>query len=305
MASSSSSPSHAHTDFWVRPEQRRRARAESSSSSGSSSAPGSEEDLVLSLAPGHCLVHTGNIRNCNHLQRAPATTTTEEVSTALACTIAAWNKYARKSAEAQGPLTIEHPKLVDQLGKSARDTLEVTAKMFFCTPAKPGAVAEALSELKRELGIESVDVALVAVPPHYEGLPVGVATVWSELQEEQAAGSVARTGVCDFSSDDLAALHATTHSYPLINQVNFKSVQCCPQRLIEFSQAHDIQLLTYSAKENFLDAERLNKQLEQTLPDNGQGPLNVDWVLRYTVVDTTRSVVQNLGYIVATQRTTA
>lgn len=56
---------------------------------------------------------------------------------------------------------------------------------------------------------------------------------------------------------------------------------------------------------NHVDVRHLTELLQDALGDDVSGSLTIQWVLRYAVVDVTRSVVRNLGYIVATQRKAA
>ncbi len=55
-------------------------------------------------------------------------------------------------------------------------------------------------------------------------------------------------------------------------------------------------------KDSHLNVEQIKGGLHEALEECQMQPLAVNWMMRYSVVDTTRSVVDNLGYVVSVTR---
>ncbi len=83
---------------------------------------------------------------------------------------------------------------------------------------------------------------------------------------------------------------------------------CCivPNDLQDFANEHKIKILTHNDPGVLIDGDKLKNIKPEncieevaTLLNEGQGQLDVDWVVRYQVMDGSRGVLKDKRYIIA------
>jgi diketogulonate reductase-like aldo/keto reductase len=116
-----------------------------------------------------------------------------------------------------------------------REDVFITTKFF---PGRKDPVAEAGQSLRR-LGLDQVDLYLVHWP---QG---GAAWAWPGMERAREAGFARSVGVSNFSASELEQVIAAGTTPPVVNQVQFSSLQY-RRRLIEACLRRGVALEAYS-----------------------------------------------------------
>ena len=204
---------------------------------------------------------------------------------------------------------------------------EITVK-FFLLPGtsvikREQYVKEALDLVRKELGIQAIDLLIVSFPGmSFEGnceweadktnaqqgnLEEEIAT-WKVFEELHKQGLVKRLGVAEFGSEKLGAFINGTSVRPAIDQINLKN--CCdvPPPLKKLAEEEGVELHVHSDCTDILPRGTLRELLSHgpqgagVLADttnNGaglSGEIIPQWVVRYTAYVQNRGVIENKGY---------
>ncbi|CAG9949670.1 unnamed protein product [Clonostachys rosea f. rosea IK726] len=202
---------------------------------------------------------------------------------------------------------------------------EITVKLFFLRDTlvkeREQFAREALELVRRELGIQSIDLLVVAFPGiSFEGdceweadrvnavqgnLDDEVAT-WKVLEEFHSQGLVRKLGVSEFGSEKLRAFMERTTVRPTVDQINLHN--CCnvPPPLKALAEKYDIQLNVHTDSTDILPCGTLREILgpqgagvladSPTGSDGLRGEITPHWVVRYMAFVQDRGVIENKGY---------
>ena len=209
---------------------------------------------------------------------------------------------------------------------------EITVKLFLL-PRTPVAereryACEALELIRRELGIQTVDLLVVSFPGiSFEGnceweadklnaqqgnLDEELAT-WSFLEELHRQGAVKRLGVAEFGSEKLGTFLRRATIRPAVNQINLKD--CCnvPPPLKKIADEHGVELNVHTDCTDILPNGTLRELLgpapqgagvlaDPENPGSGmRGEVLPQWVARYLAFVRDRGVIENKGYFAAAE----
>ncbi|CAM1500650.1 Fc.00g098120.m01.CDS01 [Cosmosporella sp. VM-42] len=204
---------------------------------------------------------------------------------------------------------------------------EITVKFFLLpettVPQRERFVKDALELVRKELGIQAIDLLLVSFPGmSFEGtceweadkinaqqgnLEEEVAS-WKVFEELHKQGLIKRLGVSEFGSEKLAAFIKRTTIRPVIDQVNLRD--CCdvPPPLRKLAEDQGIELHVHNDCTDILPRGTLRELLSHGAqgsgvladPANNAAGLTGDivplWVVRYTAFVQNRGVIENKGY---------
>lgn len=204
---------------------------------------------------------------------------------------------------------------------------EITVKLFFmagtAVAERDQHAKEALELVRRELGIQAIDLLVVSFPGmSFEGnceweadkinaqqgnLEEEIAT-WAVFEKLHKQGLVKRLGVAEFGSEKLGAFINRTTIRPVVDQVNLKN--CCdvPPPLKKLAEEKGVELHVHSDCTDILPRGTLRELLGHgpqgagVLADvahNGAGlggEIVPQWVVRYTAIVHNRGVIENKGY---------
>jgi len=243
---------------------------------------------------------------------------------------------------------IPHPDSISptpSISSEPRAGLDVTVKFFYLSASgeaaesryNPEWTAEALNELKRTTGLETVDT-FIASFPHFvfddsnddgclEDAKVrdvvkqsqnedlldmaAVDHVWAHLS---GMSQIRSLGLSEFSLTRLQSFLASlpqSSRRPIVNQINLRDCCSIPPALATFAKQEHIKLFTHVdcsdllPHETFLNLfDRYDKagHLPSPLAGGALRQFEAKWVLKYTVVVKNRNVVADKGYIVAAGR---
>lgn len=220
---------------------------------------------------------------------------------------------------------------IDWSGAGLRDEpsqYEITVKLFLL-PRTPAAerghyAREALELVRRELGIQTVDLLVVSFPGiSFEGnceweadkhnaeqgnLEEELAT-WPVFEELHRQGAVKRLGVAEFGSEKLEAFLRRATIRPAVDQVNLNN--CCnvPPPLKKVADEHGVELNVHTDSIDILPNGTLRELLgpgaegagvlaDPDAPTAGglKGEVTPRWVARYVAFVRDRGVIENKGY---------
>lgn len=209
---------------------------------------------------------------------------------------------------------------------------EITVKLFLLPGTPPEERAqyakEALSLVNKELGIQTVDLLVIAFPGmSFEGtceweadkinaqqgnLDEEVAT-WKAFEKLHKQGVVKRLGVSEFGSEKLGAFIKRTDIAPAVDQINLKDCCSVPPPLKKLAEEAGIELNVHTDCTDILPCGTLRELLSHgpqgagVLADaahNGdglKGDIAPQWVVRYVAFVRDRGVVENKGYFAAAE----
>ncbi|CVK92717.1 related to gamma-glutamylcysteine synthetase light chain [Fusarium mangiferae] len=204
---------------------------------------------------------------------------------------------------------------------------EITVK-FFVLPGMSVAageqhVKEALDLVRRELGIQTIDLLIVSFPGiSFEGnceweadktnaqqgnLEEELAT-WKVFEGLHKQGLVKRLAVAEFGSEKLGAFIKRASVRPVIDQINLRN--CCdvPPPLKKLADQEGVELHVHNDCIDILPHGTLRELLSYgpkgagLLADPGNsgtgltGEIVPEWVVRYTAFVQDRGVIENKGY---------
>jgi glutamate--cysteine ligase regulatory subunit len=205
------------------------------------------------------------------------------------------------------------------------DQYEITVKLFLLPGAnlaqRESYITEALELVRKELGIQTIDLLLVSFPGmSFEGnceweadkmnaqqgnMEDEVAT-WAIVEALHEQGLVKRLGVAEFGSEKLHAFIKRTKVPPVVDQINLKS--CCnvPPPLKKLAVEASIELNVHTDSTDILPPGTLRELLGPAgtglLGDadaSGEvldGEITPLWVARYMAFVHNRGVIENKGY---------
>jgi glutamate--cysteine ligase regulatory subunit len=212
---------------------------------------------------------------------------------------------------------------------------EITVK-FFVLPgmsvaAREQHVKEALDLVRRELGIQTIDLLIVSFPGiSFEGnceweadktnaqqgnLEEELAT-WKVFEGLHKQGLVKRLAVAEFGSEKLGAFIKRASVRPVIDQINLRN--CCdvPPPLKKLAEEEGVELHVHNDCIDILPHGTLRELLSHgpngagllADPDNSgaglTGEIVPEWVVRYTAFVQDRGVIENKGYFAGAELVT-
>ncbi|KAF5602957.1 gamma-glutamylcysteine synthetase light chain [Fusarium subglutinans] len=204
---------------------------------------------------------------------------------------------------------------------------EITVKFFVLSgmpvAAREQHVKEALDLVRRELGIQTIDLLIVSFPGiSFEGnceweadktnaqqgnLEEELAT-WKVFEGLHKQGLVKRLAVAEFGSEKLGAFIKRASVRPVIDQINLRN--CCdvPPPLKKLAEEEGVELHVHNDCIDILPHGTLRELLSHEpkgaglLADPGNsgagltGEIVPEWVVRYTAFVQDRGVIENKGY---------
>ncbi|KAF5548505.1 gamma-glutamylcysteine synthetase light chain [Fusarium mexicanum] len=204
---------------------------------------------------------------------------------------------------------------------------EITVKFFVLSgmsvAAREQHVKEALDLVRRELGIQTIDLLIVSFPGiSFEGnceweadktnaqqgnLEEELAT-WKVFEGLHKQGLVKRLAVAEFGSEKLGAFIKRASVRPVIDQINLRN--CCdvPPPLKKLAEEEGVELHVHNDCIDILPHGTLRELLSHgpkgagLLADPGNsgagltGEIVPEWVVRYTAFVQDRGVIENKGY---------
>lgn len=220
---------------------------------------------------------------------------------------------------------------IDWSGAGLRDEpsqYEITVKLFLlprtAVAERERHAREALELVRRELGIQTIDLLVVSFPGiSFEGnceweadklnaqqgnLEEELAT-WPIFEELHRQGAVKRLGVAEFGSEKLDAFLRRATIRPVVDQVNLNN--CCdvPPPLKKVAETHGVELNVHNDSIDILpngtlrDLLGLGPQGAGVLADSNtpgasglKGEVTPQWVARYLAFVRDRGVIENKGY---------
>ncbi|EDQ88823.1 uncharacterized protein MONBRDRAFT_25929 [Monosiga brevicollis MX1] len=296
------------------------------------------------------MIHTGNVRRCNHQLHAKTSTKNEcphaliplphrvQITTALKCTMHCWRKYNSGDYVLANDF-IGHPKLMDKIKPEERAEKSVTAKLFVLDHYRAGFASDALRSVISTLNLEYIDT-LIADPVADGPSSLTSSGMWEDMENLYDAGLVRHLGVANLGVDALRDLEGKSRRRPSVDQLDVRTSGApASDELRAYAREQSIRLQAHHdagatlTKEDFQHI--MNKVLrgheaftpnsttptsmtpcsspprsppasmrhpETTLTNSDGDSINVQWqplwVMRYTVVDTPRAVVENIGYVI-------
>ncbi|KAH7326252.1 NADP-dependent oxidoreductase domain-containing protein [Stachybotrys elegans] len=219
---------------------------------------------------------------------------------------------------------------IDWQGAGLRDDpdqYEITVKLFLLQGAsvaqRESHIKTALELVRKELGIETIDLLIIAYPGvSFEGnceweadkinaqqgdIDVEIET-WRVLEELHRQGLVKRLGVSEFGSEKLRAFIDRTSIHPTVDQINLRN--CCnvPPPLKKIAVETGIELNVHTDCTDILPQGTLRELLgphgiglladsNATKAGDGlAGEITPQWVVRYLAFVRDRGVIENKGY---------
>lgn len=204
---------------------------------------------------------------------------------------------------------------------------EITVKLFLLpeTPVQEREqyAKEALELVRKELGIQTIDLLLVSYPGMYfegdceweadkanaqQGNLEDELSTWTVFEKLHKQGLVRRLGVAEFGSDKLGAFLKRTTVRPVVDQINLHN--CCevPPPLRKLADEHGVELNVHRDCTDILPRGTLRELLghesrgagllvDSANTDAGlAGEIVPQWVVRYTAIVKDRGVIENKGY---------
>ncbi|KAF9931500.1 hypothetical protein FBU30_010009 [Linnemannia zychae] len=207
-----------------------------------------------------------------------------------------------------------------------RSKYEITVKLFF--PSRHG-LSEPLSVNHLHSAIRHLETALVADsslkidhfilaipnqsfdendldPDEVEAFAEDVQRLylpmWKQLSELCQQGRIGRLGVSEFSKQQLEVLKLAAIKVggvaPMINQVNLHDCCVLPTGLIDYAKTEGIELLTHGDATDILPKSTLASLLQPHLGATSASLLEPNFVLKYSVLISSRGLISKKGYIV-------
>ncbi|KAI1808944.1 Aldo/keto reductase [Daldinia bambusicola] len=216
--------------------------------------------------------------------------------------------------------------------QESRSQYEITVKLFFLPTAPPEKrldyIKEALRLVKKELGVEDVDLLIASFPGlAFEGdceweadrknATMGndeeEVTTWGLLEKLYHQGQIKRLGIAEFGTEKLKRFLDKVKVRPAVNQINIRN--CCnvPPPLTKLAKEKGIELFTHYDSTNILPSGTLRELLGQgpqgagVLADGDinssgiKGEIIPEWVVKYTAFVKDRGVIENKGYFASAE----
>jgi diketogulonate reductase-like aldo/keto reductase len=158
--------------------------------------------------------------------------------------------------------------------KHNRHNTKVTVKLFVGSAFSSGSAENVVQSVIHANGIKQLDLLLIQLAPD-----VNLDIAWKELEQLHDKGLVRELGIVNFPREEAAAFHAGARIKPAVLQLRIADVT---DDLVKWGIEHDVALTAHNDPSDLLARAFGDRQPE--------------WLARYTVVDTTRSVVLAKGY---------
>ena len=204
---------------------------------------------------------------------------------------------------------------------------EITVKLFLLpdTPFAEREIAarDALALVRRELGIEAIDLLVISFPGiSFEGtceweadkmnaqqgnIEEEIAT-WRVLEKLHKQGLAKRLGVAEFGSEKLSAFIERTQVPPVVDQINLKDCCSVPPPLTTLARKKGVELNVHTDCTDILPCGTIRELLSHgprgagvlADPVHGgaglEGEITPHWVVRYMAFVRDRGVIENKGY---------
>lgn len=203
---------------------------------------------------------------------------------------------------------------MEEVSSADLGVVEVTAKLFLPPPPTEegeaqqegeergtlhaDAVKSSIEALCRSLAVPQVDLLVLSGMGDGDFGNAHTRATWQAAETLVGNGMVDRLAVADCSASQLQALLANATVTPAA--VSVDRLAATDPALSDAAVAANIDLLSHDDRGEMLPQKTLKQLLDKALapapvPDR---PLT-EWVLRYGVVDTTRSVIRQLGFVVS------
>eukprot|EP00049_Salpingoeca_infusionum_P002248 m.55163 g.55163 ORF g.55163 m.55163 type:complete len:346 (+) comp11470_c0_seq3:218-1255(+) len=201
--------------------------------------------------------------------------------------------------------TVDHPQIMQQVPSAALHETSITAKLFVMCEYTPGDAVDAAIAAARVLDVPALTQITIssASPPTMLEQDQALA----DLRTLKSSGVVEEFGVCDVTPQQLQCLvdqsDATGTARPSFVQVHSSLGETMDaEALLSLSAQHNVAVMAHDDAPITNVAEITNSVHKFWLPfhadDEEEPPLpTLQWMLRYTVVDTARSVVEMVGYV--------
>jgi len=249
------------------------------------------------------VINTGNIINLNELKRKTTQDSTEEVIESLSVTISKWATLPHSNEEKGKDIYCRPVADKIKIVTENRKDIKITVKIF-ATSEDPTILSKLIDKVLDELGLDSVELVILAFPPSQDGAPVpdsAIQALWQVLEEQVARRTLLTIGVSDLDTDQLRNLHTWAKVKPLVNHVNLASCCVMPPEMTAFAKENDIQLLTHNDPRDLIPDSQVSR-LFQRLGEQPLGDWKVQWVVRYSALIKCRGVIQNKGFLAALRR---
>jgi len=209
-----------------------------------------------------------------------------------------------------------------------RSQYDSTIKLFLLDKIPQDVAAaqvnEALNLVRRELGVEDVDLLIVSFPyitfKEFDPSPSEarvqelskvqplMKAAWPALEKLHEAGSIKSLGVSEFDSITLKQFLALTHTKPSVDQINIQDC-CSVPELQDYSKSQCIRLLTHTDCTDILPTGTLRELLGHSEGGFGvladpadptseglKGDVEPWFVVKYTAIVRNRGVIESKGY---------
>ncbi|KAF9910648.1 hypothetical protein EC991_005954 [Linnemannia zychae] len=274
----------------------------------------------------HLTLYTGNtmVTGTTGLLNTSLKKSNQELVSAIDHTL----QWSLESAQIHGrTITIADNSTLGPLEEEDRSKYEITVKLFFLSPhgsSEPLSVDHlhsAIQHLETALAAPSnsikIDHFILAIPNQtfdendldpseieafVEDVQGLYLPIWKRLSELRQSGKIGRLGVSEFSKQQLEILKTAATKVgavvPEINQVNLQDCCVLPKGLIEYAKAEGIELLTHGDSSDILPRSTLASLLQPHLAATSASLLEPNYVLKYSVLISSRGLISRKGYIV-------
>eukprot|EP00054_Salpingoeca_dolichothecata_P007009 m.40980 g.40980 ORF g.40980 m.40980 type:complete len:262 (+) comp16812_c0_seq1:89-874(+) len=245
------------------------------------------------------VIHTGNIRKCNHLNKTRNPSVNQEIHTSLECTLSCWRKKGHSYAELDNNNElIGHPSLMSPISKSDRPNLEVAVKLFVHPTLTPACVRQAVTSVSKALEVDSLDRLTISLMGwEHETLSPAFLPFWKVCEQLQKDKKIRKLGACDLALPALKELIEKAEAQP--DSVQLKVPVAVSPELKQFAKDNNISLLTHRDPADPLPEQEFADLLNSKLDIADPLPWKAQWLLRFSAFDTARSVIEQLGYSIA------
>lgn len=210
-----------------------------------------------------------------------------------------------------------------------RSQYDITVKLFYL-PGVPTSrrcehTREAIDLVLKELHVQSIDLLIVSFPgvsfdadddgeedtsnSENESELQSMVQTWQTLECLHERGTISQIGLAEFDSQRLARFLPHVKVRPSVDQINVKDCCVVPKSLILYAKQENIELLTHNDCTDILPKGTTRDLLSRGEKGAGilavtpeadggglKGPIEPQWVVKYTAVVKDRGVIENKGY---------
>lgn len=184
-----------------------------------------------------------------------------------------------------------------------RENLYLTVKLFLHNVAPEDVEAmltEALDIARRDTGVAPVDQLVFAIDESHRAADWDLfVQLYRAGEAEVNAGNVMELGVADFDVDELRRLvELPAEHVPTVNQIRISRRRDVSEELQDFAIDNDIELVTHNDMADLTEAVDVTEVAEKVGLDLADEPLAPYWVIKYTVREMCRSILENKGFAI-------